>query len=252
MKTVKISLFILVVCFAGLGFQCNSGGNTSDPSRGFDVAALVRFLRQGGGGFDRPAQAQNVGGVFQGATSATTIGFRANFSIPTMFNVANVRDAKVPANWLVQGFIFDLNCNGLRSNQRDVGIGGTIKLICETVTPSATITPESIDANAPPSNISIFTDGSNAIDTTFGMPKIAIYDELGNLKNVSVTYSGKGGSLKINTPNLTNFQNGNYTFIINNVKADGSWDVIAIGNIFIFGNPPPDPPDPCLNERPDC
>jgi hypothetical protein len=248
MKTVKIILTLLVMCFVSFGFRCG-GGNTSDPSRGFDVETLVRFLRTGGGGFDRPASAQNVHGVFQGSTGTSSIGFRTNFDIPTMSAFANVRDAKVPANWFVSGFIFDLSCNGIRTNQRNVGIGGTIKLICETFAPTATVTPETVDANAPPSNISIFSDA--IFESAYGMPKVGIYDEFGNLKTIATTTFAKGG-LKLITPNLSTFQNGNYFLVVNNLKADGSWEVIAIGSVFVFGNITPDPPNPCFVQRPDC
>lgn len=252
MKKFNILLIGVIVMFVSLGFRCG-GGNTSDPSRGFDVQAVVRFLDPRGGGFERPALAQNVNGFITANTSSTTIGFRTSFNIPTMNNFANVRDAKVPARWSVSGLIFDINCTRFVGNEKNVGIGGSIKLACETFTFPMIASPNSIDADNPPQAVQIQGEG---FSNEYGMPKVAIYNEFGQLKSVVSTTSGNiGKGIDVQLPNLASYYNGNYIFVVNNVNADESWQVIGTATILIYGNEPPDfpnPPDPCVAQLPNC
>lgn len=253
MKKYSILLAVVIGMFVSMGFQCGGGGSNSDPSRGFDVQTVVRFLDPRGGGFERPTMAQNVNGFITANTSSNTIGFRTSFNIPTINNFANVRDAKVPARWSVTGFIFDFNCPRIVTNEKSVGIGGSIKLACETFTSPMVASPDSINAASPPQGVQI---GGEGFSNENGMPKVAIYNEFGQLKTVISTTSGNiSKGINIQLPNLSSYYNGNYILVVNNINADGTWQVLGTAPIFIYGNvppDPPDPPDPCLVQRPNC
>lgn len=252
MKKYKISLFVVLV-FISAGFRCGGGGSTSDPSRGFDVKSVVRFLDPRGGGFERPAMAQNVNGFITANTSSNTIGFRSQFSIPTMSGFATVRDAIVPARWYVNGFIFDLNCARIVANEKSLGIGGSITLPCETFTFPTVASPNLVNAISPPQAVNISGEG---FSNEYGMPRVAIYDESGQLRATLSSSSGNvAKGIDVQLPSLVTYYSGRYILAVNNITGDGSWQVVGTAPIIIYGNDPPDfpdDPDPCISPARPC
>lgn len=241
MNKIKYFLLVVLVLFVSLGFRC--GGGSNDPMRGFDVESVVRYVDPRGGGFERPTQANNLNGFITANTSSNTVGTLMNFNIGISNGYVNIRDAKVPARWLVGAFIFDLTCARGVSNERDVGIGGKIKLACITNIPPMNASPDSIDGANPPQGIQI--TGGEGFSDEYGMPKVAIYNEFGQLKSVmSTTSASVSKGIDMQLPNLATYYSGRYLLVVNNINADGTWSVVGSAPINIYGNDPPDPPDP--------
>jgi hypothetical protein len=83
--------------------------------------------------------------------------------------------------------------------------------------------PYSIDLLSPPSSIT-FSNGGG-IDTTYGSPQVAYFDDYGGYIGEG-SVSGAGSDwVTATTPDLSNVYSGSYTVQINNRQADGSWAI---------------------------
>jgi len=145
-------------------------------------------------------------------------------------------------------------CDGYRQRYR-VGFDGKVyvprrcapancsNIVIEQVffTFSFTADPDSIDLQSPPATITFGNGGG--IDTTYGSPQVAYYDDYGGYLG-SGTVTGVGSDwVTASVPGLWNVYTGSYTVQISNKQADGSWQIIgeASGTTWNRDPPPPDP-----------
>lgn len=148
------------------------------------------------------------------------------------------------------------SCDGYRQRYR-VGFDGNVYVPrrcapadCSGITIEAiffTFTffadPDAIDLQSPPSTITFGNGGG--IDTTYGSPQVAYYDDYGGyLGDGTVTGSGSNW-VTATVPGLWNVYTGSYTVQISNKQADGSWVIIGEASGTTFNRDPP-------SEEPDC
>lgn len=256
----KTNLWILIVTASVLSVisGCGGGGgNNSDPNRGFDLLPnRIEVSQTTGSVVHRPTMMRVISTFLepQGTIRGTTEFFPARDIGPA---ATQFPGAKVPARWRFQyieiGQIGRPPCqDGIRTVERNVGVGALERLDCTALVFPISVVPSAIDANSPPATIEIHAKG---LSNDHGAPQVAILDEFGRLRGVvpaTITNLEKGMA-QINTPNVGTYFNGVYQITLSNVRANGSLDVIGVGELTIYGNEPPDPPDfpdPCLIPEP--
>ena len=246
----KSTLVILLFAVTSIMFGCHGNSNPSDPNAGFTVQGVARVYNLQGTNYLDYA----TGGRFQGLflSGAGTNGTVTNFDVnESLFNY-NARGAKVPGTWrlgLSRGFVAGSLCVGSVVDDRNVSLGSVETLRCYGGTSIYVSQPDSVDAFNPPSTITITGPG---IEDTYGMPKVAIYDEYGNVgTSVTATQTLTGGvphsgsgieALTFNAGDLSQVYDGTYSITVGNVNADGTWSAVGGAIVSVYGNPPP-PPD---------
>ncbi|HEY3134750.1 MAG TPA: hypothetical protein VGL29_01750, partial [Blastocatellia bacterium] len=125
--------------------------------------------------------------------------------------------------------------------------GQTVQLVCNQTGTAFTMSPATIDINAPPATADLSGGG---LDTTYGMPTVEFYDEYGSYIDgrTALAVSADGTWLQASVPDLSGAYSGSYTIVIVNATADGTRNIVGTANVWVYGNypPPPDPqPDPC-------
>ncbi len=244
-STKKLMLLVLVFAVTSVMFGCRS--NSSDPNAGFTVKGVARVFN--------PQQTLHIdyatGGNFQGVflSGDGTSGTITSFDVNESFFAYNVRGAKVPGRWRIglrRGFVLGSLCALPAVKEVNVRLGSEETIVCFGGTSIFISQPDTVDAFNPPSTITLTGSG---IEDTYGMPKVAIYDEYGNV-GASVTATQLSSqpdsdmqSLTFNPGDLSQAYDGVYNITVSNVNADGSWSIVGGAIVSVYGNPPP-PPDP--------
>ncbi|MCE7961784.1 MAG: hypothetical protein DYH05_04710 [Acidobacteria bacterium ACB1] len=163
----------------------------------------------------------------------------------------NFFNTRVPAKWRFQyweSFMGQVPCvGGVHTVERNVHLGEMEKLPCYAYVFPISINPSTVDAVSPPSTIAVEAEG---ISDTYGPPQVAILDEFGNVRaSIAATVTNLGkGQMEFTLPNVSTYYNGVYQITVNNVSASGRWEAVGAGELSLFGNTPPSPPnlpDPC-------
>lgn len=248
-STKKITLLILVFAITSVMFGCH-GGSSSDPNQGFTVKGVARVYNLQGTQFIDYATSGRYQGLF--LSGAGTYGSLTSFDEYAGI-LYNARGAKVPGRWrigLSRGFDAASLCVSPAVEEVNVSLGSVETIRCFGGTSIFVSQPDTVDAFNPPSTITITGSG---IEDTYGMPKIAIYDEYGNVgASVTATQTLAGGiphsgpgieALTFNAGDLSQVYDGVYSITVSNVNADGSWAIVGGAIVSVYGNPPP-PPDP--------
>ena len=243
----KSMLIILLFAVTSVMFGCRGNSNPSDPNQGFTVQGVARVHNLQGTAYIDYA----TGGRFQGLflSGAGTFGSITSFDVNESTFAYTARGAKVPGRWrlgLSRGFVLGSLCVSPVVDERNVDLGSVETLRCFGGTSSFIAQPDSVDALNPPSTITITGSG---IADTYGMPKVAVYDEYGNV-GASVTATQLSSqpnsdlqTLTFSASDLSQVYDGVYSISVSNVNADGSWSIVGGAIVSVYGNPPP-PPDP--------
>jgi hypothetical protein len=167
------------------------------------------------------SSAQCVSTVFPGGTNGQIYYVRVNWSCDGYRQRYRVGyDGKV----YVPRRCAPSNCSGIYWDQ-----------IFNSFTFNAS--PSSIDLQSPPSSIT-FSNGGG-IDTTYGSPQVAYFDDYGGyIGEGSVTGSGSDW-VTATTPDLSNAYSGSYTVQISNKQADGSWAITGEASGTTWNRDPP-------------
>lgn len=159
-------------------------------------------------------------------------------------------DRRVPAVWAFTFADVLRPCSG-QTNFHDVTPGGTIVITCQRFITQFFVSPDAIDMTSPPATMDISGGG---MDTTYGMPQVAILTAGGQLLGQSTATACNGSWLQTPTPYLGFVGSGQYLLEVGNIGADGN--ILPIGGawIWVFGNepPPPPPPMPCYGSGGPC
>ena|ERR1051326_1965863 len=94
----------------------------------------------------------------------------------------------------------------------------------------------SINLNAPPSSVTI---GGSGIDTTYGMPIMALFDYNGTFigQETAQATSGDGTWAQFNVPSLTNPYSGTYHAKVAILRWDGKYEEVGDAPIDCYGLP---------------
>jgi hypothetical protein len=216
------------------------------PTSGFNIQTYARNPTTG----TTLPSAAFVRGDFQSA-NGTTSGTVTTFSMSTAGGALTsvITGAKVPANWrfaLSPTFDGTSLCRATTILDRSVSLGGTEVLPCVANFAGFTAIPNSIDALNPPATIT-FT--GKAISALTGTPVLTFYNEFGQVAastlsaQLTYNFAGEPEGLAVSVPiNISQAYDGVYNVAVNNVKSDGSLEIIGAATITIYGNPPPPPP----------
>jgi hypothetical protein len=197
-----------------------------------------------------------VVGNWQGDNGqGNTCGSQMSFNITTGSDgTKKISDGRVPAVWIFTRAGGHTGCGTIFNIVRAISCGQTTTLECSLTGANFAMSPDTIDAFAPPATVTLSGQG---LSTAYGTPTVEFYDEYGGYIDgqLASSVSGDGTWLTANVPSLAGAYSGSYTIVIVNATADGSRDVVGIASVWIYGNEvpilPPDPdPDPCLQGSP--
>jgi hypothetical protein len=249
MKKPTILLFIVSLCYVSVWADDCDPQPTPIPTGGFKIRTFVEdidFFNPTGpnpeiirdpfrGVFaqfqsDRPGAAGNNRGPINGTTD--------------QFGDINVNDGRAPARWDFRET--DGGCSG-QTITLDVEKGKERQLFClfRGFTGGFNASPSAVEAESTPQTISVYGEGFSA---AYGMPLIRYFDLNGVL--VAEAYADQvapdGTWLTGSTTDLSAVNSGQYTLMLCNANADGTWETLGatVVEVFHFVEPPPDP-DPC-------
>ena len=100
-----------------------------------------------------------------------------------------------------------------------------------------TSSPSSIDLLSPPSTITFANGGG--IDTTYGSPQVAYYDDYGGYIGTGQVTGAGSDWVTATVPDLSNVYSGTYTVQISNLQADGSWQITGEASGTTWDRDPP-------------
>lgn len=229
------------------------GGSSSDPNIGFFLIG------------DRFEQSQTTGSTIVVPTimraqgqfiepQGTIRGTVESFPVTDIGPAATqIPGAKVPAKWRITYVEAAqpgrIPCqDGIRTVERNVGVGELERLPCTARVFPVTLIPNTVDVQSPPTTIEIDVEG---VSNEHGQPQVAILNEFGQLRAAipaTIIQSAKH-RISFTLPNMNDFYNGVYTVSVSNVRANGAWDVIGVGELSVYGNVPPQLPqfpNPCV------
>ena len=229
------------------------GGSSSDPNIGFFLIG------------DRFEQSQTTGSTIVVPTimraqgqfiepQGTIRGTVESFPVKDIGPAATqIPGAKVPAKWQITYVEAAqpgrIPCqDGIRTVERNVGVGELERLPCTARVFPVTLIPNTVDVQSPPTTIEIDVEG---VSNEHGQPQVAILNEFGQLRAAipaTIIQSAKH-RISFTLPNMNDFYNGVYTVSVSNVRANGAWDVIGVGELSVYGNVPPQLPqfpNPCV------
>jgi hypothetical protein len=243
----KINIIASLVLISGVILMVGCGNPPPPtPTSGFRIETYARNPATG----TTIPSAAFVHGDFlsaNGTTTGTVSAFDINTSGGALQSV--VTGAKVPANWrffLSRTLDGTSLCLGTTVLERSVSLGGTEVLPCVANFAGFTAIPNSIDALNPPATIT-FT--GKAVSALTGTPVLTFYNEFGQVAastlsaQLTYNFAGEPEGLAVSVPiNINQAYDGIYNVAVNNVKSDGSLEIIGAATITIYGNPPPPPP----------
>jgi len=254
MTFASFMVFLLAGC---PGPGSGSGGGNNPPDIGFFVRPDRHEVSQTTGSemivptlMRAEAQFIEPQGTIQGSVE---------YFVPRDVGPAATRfeNAKVPAKWRITYVELPqpgrMPCqDGIVTVYRNVHVAEIEPLPCYARVFPVTLSPNAVDSQSQPVAIEIDIDG---VSDEFGSPQVAILNEFGQLKATASATIIANAKHRISfaLPSITQFRNGIYTVSVNNVKANGSWDVIGTGQLSIYGGVVPDVPtnpDPCAIPQP--
>jgi hypothetical protein len=248
---MKLSIMSVMLMFTIIFDQCSSSSCNVSYESGLSVTVKTRYigsLSVDSSGF--------VDGVWRQSLSSVQSGTITEFFGRAALGRLHITDAKVPATWTIGVNYLDPACLARVGYQTaDFFTGYNLIMSCQALNPFLTFSEKRIFTTQPPSYL-ILT-GKNFSDEN-SMPKVSIYNDIGilmtSLTAKKLTSSTDGNSdLVIQMPPLTNFWDGDYTFVVQNVGQNGSLTIVGVGVLYIIGNgPQPEPPDPCMNHHQNC
>lgn len=255
-RTIKLALFFAALSSLLLAAGCG-GGNSSDQNAGFTMATFhtIRQIDQFGNVFSQfdvpqPATISGVHLYDKSGASGSVFSF-GPVNSPSRYTITG---ARAPAGWrLSSNLSFLFFCAPLQSDF-EPNRGGTVNYKClsNSFIVVFFVSPGSIDAQAPPSTVTIYGSG---ISTAYGMPLVTAYDEIGNVvgQEPAQWVSPDGTSLVINTPSGLNVANTTYSLSVENIAPDGTQSLAGTGSLYVYNVTPYEPPpdeDPCGTESP--
>jgi hypothetical protein len=248
---MKIGLMSTILLFTIIFEQCNTTACNLSVLDGFKVSVKTKYL----GSFSVFSTGL-VDGAWRENVATPTTGTQLQFFGEIVAGTKRIAEAKTPAIWSLEVNYLDPACLARRDYKlATVFPGTTVEFACQALNPFIAFSAKRILTTQAPTHLVLTGKG---FSNENAMPKVSIYDSLGRLK-ATVTSQKLGQSnddnsdLVIQMPSLVNFYDDDYTFAVQNVGQTGNLTIVGVGVLTIIGNgPPPDPPDPCLNERPDC
>lgn len=226
MKKVTKVCLVLALMFVTMGDDCED----SPQKVGFSVAAVRRFSN----GFERPVAYAVTNGEWQvdGATaSGQTRGF---YDQASASGLLFVEDGRAPALW---DFLAAANWEGCQGQSVILPVERNkyVYLVCLQFRFMFPPLPATIDSGAPPSDLTIYTDGS--VDTTHGMPVLQFYNMYGTLTaQTQVTSVAPDGTwVKAPAGCLSGVPVGDYTVKVYNAAAGGAVSWLGDSSIYVYG-----------------
>ena len=217
MKRAVCAVALAALVILTVDSDCGGGeGPPAPPSVGFivhtmDEANLFGTLK------DSP----NIGvaGNFQDEIVSNPVGTFKSFSGTTDSNGYLVATGViVPAVWKFK----ESNgpCGG-QSTVATVGNQQTQDLDCISIVLGFGVAPSSLSTSSPPAGLSITGE---SISTTYGMPHVQIFDNLGTMMADLVATSVSDGGLVLASPSpiMDGWSTGTYGLEVLNVQSDGS------------------------------
>jgi hypothetical protein len=248
---MKIGLMSVILLFTIIFQQCNSTACNVSSVSGLSVTVKTKYI-----GSLSVDSSGLVDGVWRQNVTSVQSGTLTEFFGRVTFGKLRVENAKVPAVWSITVNYFDPACLARVGFKTETFFTGyDLIMSCQALNPFIAFSEKRILTTQSPSHLVLTGKG---FSSEYGMPKVSIYNSLGMLKatvtSQKLGQSNDGNSdLVIQMPSLVNFYDDDYTFAVQNVGQTGNLTIVGVGVLTIVGNgPPPDPPDPCLNERPDC
>lgn len=248
---MKIGLMSTILLLTIIFEQCNTTACDLSVLSGFKVSVKTRYI-----GSATVASSGFVDGVWRENVATPVTGTRTEFFGRLIFGTQRIQDAKTPAIWSLEVNYTDPVCLARRDYKlATVFPSTTVEFACQALNPFLTFSEKRILTTQAPSHLVLTGHG---FSNEYGMPKVSIYNSLGRLKTTITSQklgiSNNGDSdLVAQMPSLVNFYDDDYTFVVQNVSQTGSLKIVGVGVLSITGNGPElEPPNSCLNERPDC
>lgn len=252
MKKITFVLLSALLFLVSVGFDdCDGPSPTPIPQGGFKIRAYVEEIifdplpgEQFGDRIVVRDRNRTVTASWQTDRSGAAGNNRGPINQQTdQFGDINVNDGRSPATWRFgesdgacagQFVVLDVERNKERS------------LTCFIIGLRAFNSfPFVVNTAFTPQMITVTGDGMSA---AYGMPVIRYFDLDGNL--IAHTFAEEvawdGTWLTASTTDLSGVASGNYSVMISNKNADGTWASVGATSIEVFHytEPPPDP-EPC-------
>ncbi|MEK6321561.1 MAG: hypothetical protein AABN33_07755 [Acidobacteriota bacterium] len=247
MKKLIYLLLIVGSFLITVAFSCGPTPPPPPPSNGFTVLTTEQQVVNGIAMGPRTVSREFASEfLIENPPGNPTIGTLGHCSGTT--NSAGLfpcPDRMVPAIWSLTEF------TGFCAGQTilyNVFAGGFLNANCSIEINTFGISPDSVDANAPPATIEITGYG---MSSSYGMPVIQIVDSYGNAVTSTTATSCTGSWLQAPTPYLGYVYSGSYVAMVYNVGYGGDLQLVGGAWLYIYGNSPPPPdPDPCFGVYP--
>ena len=245
-KTTILLFIVSLFCVSVWADDCDPQP-TPIPAGGFKIRAFREVFNPNDPNHNQILR--DTGRAISGQWRSDRPGARGNnrqvFGRSDQFGELDVIDGRSPAIW--RFFENDGNC----ANQFiDINMarGGFENLLCAIVfrlQGSFTASPSAVEAEATPQPITVYGEG---ISAAYGLPLIRYFDQNGVLvaETCADQVAPDGTWLTGSTTDLSSVYATQYTVIIYNATADGTFEAMgaATVEVFHFSDPPPDP-DPC-------
>jgi hypothetical protein len=248
MTRTTILLFIVSLFYVSVWADDCDPQPTPIPEGGFKLRVFIEVFDS-----SHPNQTQvirDTGRSISAQFRSDRPGAKGNnrgpvFARTDQFGDIDIIDGRAPALWRFT------ELDGLCSNQFvDVAVSKNSQesIICALVRRlqgSFTSSPSAVEAESTPQPIAVYGEG---ISAEYGLPLIRYFDQNGVL--VAETYADQvapdGTWLTGSTTDLSSVYSGQYTVVICNATADGTWETLGAVTVEVFHyvEPPPDP-DPC-------
>jgi hypothetical protein len=245
MKKTTILLFIMSLCYVSVWADDCDPQPTPPPAGGFKIRAFIEEFAPSEGFYYISDKNRGIRAEWRSDRTGAAGNNRAIVATTDQFGDINVPDGRAPADW------FFTETSGPCGGQfliAGVEKGKIRQLFCNilgAIKDGFTVAPSAVEAESTPETLTLYGAG---VSTAYGMPLIRYFDLNGVL--VAQAYAEQvgwdGTWLTGSTTDLSSAYSGEYTVIILNANADGTWQSVggATVEVFHFVEPPPDP-DPC-------
>jgi hypothetical protein len=231
MKKICALSALFVVVLLAVGFDCGSG--TPPPPVGFQVHTMDE---QDIFGTLEDSPGINLSFHFEDLAPGQVQGFITTFTnVNTDSNgLYSAVEAETPAVWNFtehNGPCAGLSAPALVSN------GATQPLDCISVRLAFNMAPSTLDTFKPPATLQVYGSG---ISSTYGMPKVQLYDNGGNIlaQITASSVAGNGSSLNATMPNVSTYHSDTYGVRVMNVQQNGSLEPAGVLPLQIEGREP--------------
>jgi len=117
--------------------------------------------------------------------------------------------------------------------------GDTFLSLCRIIITRLEITPQEINVNYPPATLQLTGQGMT------GMPVVKIVNIFGTVVATTTATQCNGSWLSAPCPDISFLLSGDYGAMVYNVGPGGSLQRVGGAWLYVYGNDPPPPPDPC-------